>query len=119
MLQYEIIDVWESIHDLLIEWIESVILEGWNIYRNKATLNRISETLVNRIALSLQQDFQINEEQLVNMTELFKPTISNWIDNILLINAGFYRDQSKFTEFAIFIARDLMKIFLNEVNISD
>ncbi len=114
MLQYETIHIWESIHEILINWIESVIREGWDLYRSEAKINKIAKTLTEEIALALNQDYGINVEKITHLYELFHPTIFTWIDNILLIKWGFYRDPNKFKESAIFIARDLIKIFLEE-----
>ncbi len=117
MLQYEVLNIWESIHDLLGEWIETVILEGWDLYRSHVKIISISETLVSRIALALSQDFHINEEQLLNLSDKFQPVIFNWIDVILRIRWDFLRNTSKLSEFKIIMSRDLIKIFLDNVDI--
>ncbi|MCG3257589.1 MAG: hypothetical protein H7646_16070, partial [Candidatus Heimdallarchaeota archaeon] len=60
--KYETINLWESIHDILVEWIDTVILEGWSLYRGREKLVSISQDLTNRIALVFHEDFEIEEE---------------------------------------------------------
>ena len=99
-----------------MDWIDSVILEGWNLYRNQRKINDISKILVSRISLALSQDFHINEKTMVDLSDKFEPVIFNWIDMILRIRWNFYRDTNKLNEFAILISRDLIKIFLDNVD---
>ncbi len=118
MLDYELVNIWESLHEQIVSWIESVILEGWNLLRSKRKMNEISQDLVEKISLSLSQDYHINEWQLIKMSEKFKPIIYNWIDHILRITWDFFRDKEKFNEFSILISRDLIKVFLDNIKYS-
>lgn len=115
MLDYELVNIWESLYDLIIEWIESVILEGWSLYQDHRRIHEVSQVLVDRISLALSQDFHIEEQKVSDLAVKFHPVIYNWIDMILRIRWDFYRQEKKFTEYSILIARDLIKIFLDSV----
>ena len=112
--KYETITLWESIHDILVEWIDSVILEGWSLYRGREKLVSISRDLTNRIALVLHEDFEIEEEIIQRLMEKYQPTIFHWIDDILLTSWGFYQDPQKYREFSDYISRDLVKLYIDE-----
>ena len=115
MLDYELVNIWESLYDLIIEWIETVILEGWSLYNEHRRIHEVSQVLVDRISLALSQDFHIDQKQVSTMSAKFHPVIYNWIDMILRIRWDFYRQEKKFNEYSILIARDLIKIFLKNV----
>lgn len=112
--KYETINLWESIHDILVEWIDTVILEGWSLYRGREKLVSISQDLTNRIALVFHEDFEIEEEIIQRLMERFQPTIFYWIDNILLISWGFYQDSQKYRDFSNNFSRDLVELYLDE-----
>lgn len=112
--KYETINLWESIHDIIVEWIDSVILEGWSLYRGREKLVSISQDLTNRIALVFHEDFEIEEEIIQRLMEKFQPTIFYWIDNILLTSWGFYQDPQKYRDFSNYISRDLVKLYIDE-----
>ena len=112
--KYETINLWESIHDILVEWIDTVILEGWSLYRGREKLVSISQDLTNRIALVFHEDFEIEEEIIQRLIERFQPTIFYWIDNILLISWGFYQDPQKYRDFSNNFSRDLVELYLDE-----
>lgn len=112
--KYETINLWESIHDILVEWIDSIILEGWSLYRGREKLVSISRDLTNRIALVLHEDFEIEEEIIQRLMEKYQPTIFHWIDDILLTSWGFYKDSQKYRNFSDYISRDLVKLYIDE-----
>ncbi|NPD90335.1 MAG: hypothetical protein HGN29_16605 [Asgard group archaeon] len=114
MLNYETINVWDTIHEILIDWIESVIKEGWNIWRGEERLKEIADNLTKKIMKSLCLDLGVPEFQMNRLMDLFHPVIYTWIDNILLTKADFFRDPQKFNKYAIAITSDLVRLFLDE-----
>jgi len=110
----ETLNLWESIHDITVEWIDSVILEGWSLYRGREKLVSISQDLTNRIALVFHEDFEIEEEIIQRLMEKFQPTIFYWIDDILLTSWGFYQDPQKYRDFSNYISRNLVKLYMDE-----
>ena len=114
MQQYGDISVWKNIQDIIIEWIESVIREGETLYRGKIAIDQMAMILAERIALILDKDISINSNKHSLIALTFHPVIYTWVDNILLTKWDFYRNQSKFKEFAISISEDLIQTFKEE-----
>lgn len=114
MLHYETINIWDTINRVIVEWIESVVKEGWNIWRGKERLEEIAETITKKILKSLNQDLGVSEFHILRLIDLFNPVIYTWIDNILLIKSDYIRNPQKLNNYAVIITSDLVKLFLKE-----
>ena len=114
MLKYETITIWDTIHKIMVEWIESIVKEGWNIWRAEDRLTEIAENLTKRIVKSLYQKTGVDENQILHLLDLFNPVIYTWIDNILLEKSDFYRYPEKLQRYSITITSDLVRLFLKE-----
>lgn len=114
MLKNETINIWDKIYEILCEWIESVIKEGWNIWRGEERLKEIADILTKKILKALNQDLGVPEYQINRLIDLFHPMIFTWIDNILLVRTDFYRNPQRLRKYATEITSDLVRIFLNE-----
>jgi hypothetical protein len=114
MLQYETINIWDKIYGILYEWIDSVVKEGWNIWRGEERLKEIAENLTKKILKALNQDLGVPEFHINRLMDLFHPVIFSWIDNILLVRTDLYRDLQKLSKYATVITSDLVRLFLEE-----
>jgi hypothetical protein len=111
MLDYETLNIRDTIYEIIYDWIESTIREGWNILREEDGIKKNTDNLSKRIMKSLIQDFRVPVFQLNRLLDLFYPIIYHWIDNILLTRTDFYRDSQKLKDYAITITNDLVRMF--------
>ncbi len=114
MLKYETIQVWDAIQLSIMDWIESVIIVGWNIFRGKNKIKEMSDELTKIIIKFKIDQNWISECDILRLLDKFQPQIHKWIDDILLIRWDFLRKEGELKRYAISITKDLVKSFLEE-----
>ena len=119
MLRYETVNIWNCIQKDIEEWIDSIIVEGWNIYREKKILEDISEELCKIIVKSLIKDIGVSESEILRLLDKFYPAIYVWIDEILLNKSDFIRKNGKVKEFSIKLTKCIIRLFLEEEDITE
>jgi len=114
MLEYETIGIWNTIHRILVDWVESTMKEGWNIWRGEERLKEIAEELTKKIVKTLYTTDCVNEFGICRFLDLLEPSIFVWVDNILLSRADFFRDKSRVKRYSCSITSDLVRLLLDE-----
>ena len=114
MLKYETIEVWDAIQLSIMDWIESVIIVGWNIFRGKDKIKEMSDELTKKIVKFMKVQSWISEYDVIRLLNKFQPKIHKWIDDILIIRWDFLRKEGELERFAISLTKDLVKSFLEE-----
>ena len=114
MLKCETVEVWDAIQLSIMDWIESVITVGWNIFRGKDKIKEMSDELTKIIIKFMIEQSWISEHDVIGLLNKFQPQIHKWIDDILLIKWEFLRKEGELERFAISLTKDLVKSYLEE-----
>ena len=114
MMMHETVNVWKNIHLIINEWIEEVILAGWNIFRDANEIEELAEKLTRQVVKSLVLNCGISEFEITKLLSEFYPTISNWIEEVLMNRWDFVRKKSKQTQLSIKITKKIIRSFLEE-----
>lgn len=114
MLKYETVQVWDAIQISIKEWIESVILIGWNVFRGQDKRKELSDELTNTLVKYMIKEEWISENEILYLKDRFYPQIEKWINEILLIRWDFLRKEGILERYAISLTKELVRVFLEE-----
>ena len=98
----------------MLEWIESIILEGWNLYNSNKKILAINKELTDKIVQIISEEYTYDNLRIQELKGEITFIVYSWIDHILLINWGFYRDSEKLKEYSSNIAKDLISLIMEE-----
>ena len=114
MLKYETVQVWDTIQFSIMEWVESIILIGWNIFRGHEKIKEMSDELTKIITKQMIEEKWISECEIIYLMDKFSPKIADWIKDILLIRWDFLRKEGVLERYAISLTKELIRAFLEE-----
>ena len=104
----------DRIQIIMKEWLESVIIEGCNIYRGRQKIEDIADCLTKSIVKTLISENYISEYDIIWVMDKIHPQIFIWIDKILILKWDILRNHGEQEAFTDSIITELVRFLQRE-----